>query len=69
MKWRKASRTTANGENCVEVARLPSFVACRDSKEPDGPKHRFSFAEMATFFNAIKNGDYDLSQVEDGTGW
>ena len=34
-KWRKASYSTGNGGNCVEVARnLPGAVAVRDSKDP-----------------------------------
>lgn len=36
--WRKSSRSTGSGGNCVEVARnLPAVVAVRDSKNPDGP--------------------------------
>ncbi|XRQ12225.1 DUF397 domain-containing protein [Actinomadura welshii] len=36
--WRKSSRSSGNGGNCVEVADLPSGVGLRDSKDPDGPK-------------------------------
>jgi hypothetical protein len=37
-QWRKASRSSSNGGNCVEVARnLPGIVAVRDSKNPHGP--------------------------------
>ncbi|GAA2288412.1 hypothetical protein GCM10010402_53000 [Actinomadura luteofluorescens] len=35
--WRKASRSTAEGDNCVEVADSPNMVALRDSKDPSGP--------------------------------
>lgn len=35
--WRKSSRSTSSGGNCVEVAGLPGMVAVRDSKDPDGP--------------------------------
>jgi uncharacterized protein DUF397 len=35
--WRKASRSTNNGGNCVELAALPGQVAVRDSKNPHGP--------------------------------
>jgi Domain of unknown function (DUF397) len=35
--WQKSSRSGGNGGQCVEVARnLPSVVAVRDSKDPDG---------------------------------
>lgn len=36
--WRKSSRSTGSGGQCVEVARnLPGVVAVRDSKNADGP--------------------------------
>lgn len=36
--WRKSSRSTGSGQNCVEVATdLPGLVAVRDSKNPEGP--------------------------------
>lgn len=62
MKWRKASRSNSNGELCVELARVPGSwqVAMRDSKEPTGPQHRFSVAQMAAFFKAVRQGKYDL---------
>ncbi|TDE27870.1 DUF397 domain-containing protein [Actinomadura sp. 6K520] len=36
--WRKSSRSSGNGGNCVEVASLDSGIGLRDSKNPDGPK-------------------------------
>lgn len=36
--WRKASRSTSNGGNCVEVASVSGVIAVRDSKDPAGPK-------------------------------
>lgn len=36
-KWRKPSRSGANGDNCVEVATDRDHVLVRDSKDPDGP--------------------------------
>ncbi|WP_395109868.1 DUF397 domain-containing protein [Actinomadura sp. SCN-SB] len=35
--WRKAYRSPAQADSCVEVAAIPSAVAVRDSKDPDGP--------------------------------
>ncbi|WP_084000483.1 DUF397 domain-containing protein [Actinomadura kijaniata] len=34
LKWRKASRSHAQGDNCVEVAAMPGTTAIRDSKNP-----------------------------------
>ena len=36
-RWTKAARSSAEGDNCVEVAlNLPGVVAIRDSKHPAG---------------------------------
>jgi uncharacterized protein DUF397 len=36
--WRKSSRSSSGGGQCVEVARnLPGVVAVRDSKNPNDP--------------------------------
>ncbi|GAB3814911.1 DUF397 domain-containing protein [Micromonospora zhanjiangensis] len=36
--WRKSTRSSGNGGNCVEIAdNLPGLVAVRDSKDPAGP--------------------------------
>lgn len=38
VEWRKSSYSTGvNDELCVELARLPSGVGVRDSKNPDAP--------------------------------
>lgn len=36
--WRKASRSSAQGGDCVELASTATSVAVRDSKDPEGPK-------------------------------
>ncbi|MEU5721403.1 DUF397 domain-containing protein [Micromonospora sp. NPDC047738] len=42
-RWRKSSRSSGQGGNCVEVAdNLPSLVAVRDSKDPAGPALTFA---------------------------
>lgn len=34
--WRKASRSTENGGDCVELTSVGGLIAVRDSKDPDG---------------------------------
>jgi hypothetical protein len=34
--WRKSSRSSGGGSNCVEVAHVPGRIAIRDSKNPEG---------------------------------
>ena len=59
--WRKSSYSGSNGGNCVEVAMLPEDNrAVRDSKEPHGPKLRFSRCEWRAFTTSIKRGELGL---------
>ncbi|MGI5323613.1 DUF397 domain-containing protein [Actinomadura nitritigenes] len=53
--WRKASRSTAEGDNCVEVADGTGVVAVRDSKDPDGPMLVLSRGEFRHLTDAIKH--------------
>ena len=60
--WRKSSHSSANGGNCVEVARVPmSAVAVRDSKDPDGPRLVVTPDEWRAFAAGVKAGEFDLS--------
>jgi Domain of unknown function (DUF397) len=60
-EWRKSSYSSANGGQCVEVARnLPGVVAVRDSKDPDGPKLMFSRGVWRLFTAAVRDGEFDL---------
>ncbi|MGW0501576.1 DUF397 domain-containing protein [Micromonospora sp. NPDC003241] len=48
--WRKSSRSSANGGDCVEVAdNLPGVVGVRDSKDPTGPALTFGPTAWRTF--------------------
>ncbi|MFI7051360.1 DUF397 domain-containing protein [Streptosporangium canum] len=58
--WRKSSRSSDNGGQCVEVAdNLPGVVGVRDSKDPDGPKLLFTSAEWQSFVGGVKSGAFD----------
>ncbi|WP_081842643.1 DUF397 domain-containing protein [Actinomadura welshii] len=52
--WRKASRSTSTGGECVEVGRLPQAIAFRDSKDPDGPKLAVSRGAFAALVAELK---------------
>jgi hypothetical protein len=54
--WVKSSRSSAQGNNCVEVARPGGCVAVRDSKDADGPKLTFTAAEWRAFITAVTHG-------------
>ncbi|MET8340281.1 DUF397 domain-containing protein [Streptosporangium canum] len=58
--WRKSSRSSDNGGQCVEVAdNLPGVVGVRDSRDPDGPKLLFTPAEWRSFIGGVKSGAFD----------
>jgi hypothetical protein len=60
-EWRKASYSSTNGGNCVEVARnLPGIVAVRDSKDPSGPALIFAPADWKAFTVGVRGGDFGL---------
>ncbi|MFG1778927.1 DUF397 domain-containing protein [Micromonospora sp. NPDC049048] len=49
-QWRKTTRSSSNGGNCVEVAdNLPGVVGVRDSKDPAGPMLTFAPAAWRAF--------------------
>jgi hypothetical protein len=53
--WRKSTRSSANGGDCVEVAdNLPGAVGVRDSKDQAGPALVFSPAAWRAFVDMTK---------------
>lgn len=57
--WRKASYSSAEGQNCVEVASLPDGGhAVRDSKHPDEAVLTFSASEWNAFIQGVKDGEF-----------
>jgi Domain of unknown function (DUF397) len=59
--WRKAARSSSNGGNCVELARLnPENTGIRDSKNPHSGHLTIDRRTAQCFFAAVKAGRYDL---------
>jgi hypothetical protein len=58
LHWYKSSRSAGNGA-CVEVAVLPSAMAVRDSKDPDGPVLCFSTGSWRLFIAAVRTGTFE----------
>ncbi|GAA3753822.1 DUF397 domain-containing protein [Plantactinospora mayteni] len=53
-EWRKSTRSSTNGGDCVEVARnLPGIVAVRDSKNVTGPALAFEPAAWRAFVGEV----------------
>lgn len=60
LEWRKSSYSGGNGGECVEVAAMRSATtAVRDSKDPHGPRLRFSNDAWAAFAAAASAGAFD----------
>ncbi len=60
-QWRKASYSSSNGGQCVEVADAGTAVAVRDSKDPAGPALVFTPVEWEAFCAGVKRGEFGLS--------
>lgn len=56
--WRK-SRRSQQQTACVEVGRLGSGAALRDTKDRDAGYFTAGAAEWASFIGAIKSGRFD----------
>lgn len=58
--WHKSSRSSSQGQNCVEIAtNLSDVVAIRDSKNSEGPTLTFSSSEWDAFLAGVKAGEFD----------
>jgi hypothetical protein len=56
--WRKSTRSSSNGGNCVEVAgNLPGQVLVRDTKDRDGGTLSFTPTAWRSFVSAYRAAD------------
>ncbi|GGV81677.1 DUF397 domain-containing protein [Streptomyces thermoviolaceus] len=56
--WRKSSYSgPGDGNECVEIAQLPTHTAVRDSKAPHRATLTFPAAAFAAFLEALKHED------------
>jgi hypothetical protein len=54
-RWRKSTRSSSNGGNCVEVAdNLPGVVLVRDTKDREGGTLAFGPAAWASFLGLAR---------------
>ncbi|WP_030476989.1 DUF397 domain-containing protein [Lentzea albidocapillata] len=58
LRWRKSSRSSAGGPDCVEIALVPAGAAVRDSKNADGARLEFGDGGWDTFLTAAKIGSF-----------
>ncbi|MEU8592371.1 MULTISPECIES: DUF397 domain-containing protein [Streptomyces griseus group] len=61
--WVKSQKSEANG-TCLEVLQLPDGrVAMRNSTDPAGPALIIQTAEMESFVDGAKKGEFDRFTV------
>ncbi|MEV4002389.1 DUF397 domain-containing protein [Actinomadura sp. NPDC049753] len=60
IEWRKASRSNASGNECVEVAALAEGRGIRDSKAPDTGHLTLSPTSFTQLIIRVKRGDLDV---------
>ncbi|MEU8142349.1 DUF397 domain-containing protein [Nonomuraea sp. NPDC048901] len=59
--WRKATASSGNGGNCVEVAPLSDGrVGVRHSRHPEGPVLVYTQAEWDAFRDGMSKGEFDF---------
>jgi hypothetical protein len=58
--WRKSSRSSGQGGNCVEVAVIDGVVKVRHSRDPNGPVLTFTPGEWQAFVAGVKSDEFDL---------
>lgn len=58
--WRKASRSTATGNECVELTAMADLIAVRDSKRPGGRNVTMTRSVFTLLVYGIRRGHYDL---------
>ncbi len=68
LQWRKATYSSSNGGNCIEVAPVRRTVAVRDSKDPDGPRLAFGPQAWKAFMAEVK-GKRSLGWVPGIVSW
>jgi hypothetical protein len=57
--WHKASYSSTNGGNCIEVGEgLAGVAPIRDSKDPHGPALLFTPEAVSAFVAAVKSGEF-----------
>jgi hypothetical protein len=59
--WRKSSRSSASGPDCVEIAFVQVGTGVRDSKNPALDILAFGADGWGRFLGATKDGAFDLS--------
>lgn len=54
--WRKSSRSSTQGGNCVEVASAAGLWYVRDSKDPDGGVLAVRAGQWRAFLGTVRAG-------------
>jgi xanthine/CO dehydrogenase XdhC/CoxF family maturation factor len=59
-QWRKSSRSSSTGGNCVELAAVKEAIGVRDSKNPSQGHLTVGREALSGLIGRIKAGELDL---------
>lgn len=62
-RWVKSARSTAEGDNCVEVALVGPRIRVRNSKRPGGPAVDYTRAEWEAFLEGVRRGEFEWERL------
>ncbi|MFG2045694.1 DUF397 domain-containing protein [Dactylosporangium sp. NPDC048998] len=62
VRWRRSSRCSMDGGDCVEVAVTGGRVLVRDSTQPDGAVLAFDAGAWSQFLEAVVGSDDRLAR-------
>jgi hypothetical protein len=57
--WRKSTRSSAGGPECVEIALGTTGAGVRDSKNRTGGELDFGVTQWSRFVGTVKHGAFD----------
>jgi predicted secreted Zn-dependent protease len=61
LRWRKSTRSGANGGGCVEVTDHNGMIMVRDTMDHGrGPVHRYTPEAWRTFIAGVRNSEIGL---------
>lgn len=60
VRWRKASRSSASGSDCVELAQVAESIVIRDSKAPNGPTLVIDRKTWRALLTQVHRGEHEI---------
>jgi hypothetical protein len=59
VRFRKSSRSSGQGGNCLEIGTVDGLVGIHDSKDPEGPVLELAPAAFTAFLQGVRNKSFN----------